>query len=65
MSDNKLRKQVKLLKATEAIQNYAEIAEMLEIHKGSFYNWLNGYYNLGVEKKQHLKEIIECLALPT
>ena len=65
MSDNELRKQVKLLKATEAVQNYAEIAEMLEMHKGSFYNWLKGYYNLGAGKKERLKEIIECLALPT
>ena len=41
MSDEQLRKQVKLLKATEAISNYYEIAEILEMTSTAFYNWLN------------------------
>ena len=65
MSDKELRKQVKLLKATEAIQSYAEVAELLEMNNGSFYNWLKGYYNLGAGKKERLKEIINDLTIPT
>ena len=51
MSDKELRQKVKILKATEAIENYAEIAELLEMSSGSFYNWLNGDYNFGAAKK--------------
>ena len=58
MSDNILRKKVKMLKATDSIRNYYEIAELLEMSKASFYNWLNEKYNLGYERKAFLKEII-------
>lgn len=51
MNDNILRYKVKILKATNSIDNYYEIAELLEMSKASFYNWLNEYYNLGYEKK--------------
>lgn len=51
MSDKELRQKVKILKATEAIENYAEIAELLEMSSGSFYNWLNNDYNFGAAKK--------------
>ena len=37
---DELRKQVKLLKALQGI-SYTEIAEHLEIHRNSLYNWLN------------------------
>ena len=52
MNDDVLRKKVKLLKGVEAIKSYAEIAELLEIANGSFYNWLKGYYNFGAAKKE-------------
>lgn len=63
MNDDVLRKKVKLLKATESIQNYYEIAELLEMNKSAFYNWLKGYFNLGYEKKMFLKEIIDTLQI--
>jgi succinate dehydrogenase flavin-adding protein (antitoxin of CptAB toxin-antitoxin module) len=65
MNDETLRKKVKMLKATEAIDNYREVAELLEVADGSFYNWLRGYYNLGSEKKQRLITIIADLTIPT
>ena len=65
MNDKELRKQVKLLKATEAIQNYAEVAELLEMSSGSFYNWLQNQYNLGAGRKERLQQIINDLSIPT
>lgn len=64
MSDEQLRKQVKLLKATEAISNYYEIAEILEMTSTAFYNWLNRQYNLGSGKKRLLKSVIDDLVIP-
>lgn len=57
---NKLRKQVKLLKALQDI-NYKELAQYIEITNNSFYSWLNGYYNLSAEKAKHLQEMIDTL----
>lgn len=64
MKDEVLRKKVRLLKATEAIDNYYEIAELLEITEKSFYNWLSGYYNLGNKKREHLETIVNELYIP-
>lgn len=57
---NELRKKVKVLKALQNI-TYQEIADYLEIHKNSFYNWLNGYYNLSIQKEQRLIEILQTI----
>lgn len=48
----------------KALQNitYTEIAEYLEINRNSFYNWLNGYYNLSADKEKRLLEIITLLS---
>jgi hypothetical protein len=64
MNDEVLRKKVRLLKATEAITNYYELSELLEMTEKSFYNWLAGYYSLGYQKKQTLKRIVEDLYIP-
>ena len=64
MRDNDFRKKVKLLKATGAIENYYELAELLEITEKSFYNWLCGYYDLGEKKRKHLIEIEQDLCIP-
>lgn len=58
---NELRKKIKLLKALQGV-SYNEIAEHLEIHKNSFYNWLKGYYNLSAEKENRLIEIINLIS---
>lgn len=52
-----LRKQVKMLKALQNI-SYKEIAEYLEINQNSFYNFINGQYNLSQERAERLQEII-------
>ena len=52
-----LRKQVKILKALQNI-SYKEIAEYLEINQNSFYNFINGQYNLSQEKAERLQDII-------
>ena len=57
----KLRKKVKILKALQNV-SYTEIAEHLEIHRNSFYNWLNGYYTLSAEKEKRLIEIIDLIS---
>lgn len=64
MRDNELRKKVKLLKATGAIVNYYEIAELLEMTEKSFYNWLSGYYELGEKKRKLLIQIEQDLYIP-
>lgn len=63
MKDEELRKRVRILKATKAIDNYYEIAEFLEITEKSFYNWLSAYYTLSDEKKKLLNLIIDDLTL--
>ena len=64
MNDTILRKKVKLLKANNSIQNYYELAELLELNIKSFYNWLNGYYNFSYDRKKKLENIIELLFTP-
>lgn len=59
--NNNLRKEVKLLKVLQGI-SYKEIAEeYLGLKRDSFYAWLNGYYDLGIEKQQLLLEIVSNL----
>ena len=59
MTDDKLREQVKLLKAFGAIKSYREIAEFLQISRNGFYNWLNGYYDLSYSKQSNLIKFIK------
>ena len=58
--NDKLRKEVKLLKALQGV-SYKEIAELLEIRQDSFYNWLKGYYEFGEERQHRLLDVICCL----
>ena len=48
------------MKALQGI-SYNEISEYLEIRQDSFYNWLNGQYDLGKEKQQRLFDIISTI----
>lgn len=58
----KIREQVKIIKAIYGKDfTYKDIAGMLNININSFYNWLNGYYNLGKEKEKILKAFLEDL----
>ena len=57
MKQDILRNQVKIVKATEDIM-YKDLAEYLEIHTNSFYNWLKGYYDLSYEKAKSLESLI-------
>lgn len=61
MNDDLLRERVRLLKAKGDIKNYIELAELLEVPKNGFYNWMNNQYNFGIEKKQRLNELIDIL----
>lgn len=63
-TDKELRKKVKILKAIGQIDSFAEVAEILEINKKSFYNWLREEYNLGREKKTKLQTLIDDLWIP-
>ena len=58
--NEKLRKEVKLLKALQGI-SYKEVAEFLEIRQDSFYNWLKGYYDFGYKRRTQLQYIISTL----
>ena len=56
-----LRKKVKMLKVMQDVK-YTELAEHLEIHPHSFYNWLKGYYEFSKEKEMRLHEIIDLIS---
>lgn len=53
-----LRKQVKMAKACNDWLYFNDLAEALEITNNSFYNWLNGKYELSGKKAAQLKDII-------
>lgn len=56
-SNDILRKECRLLKATQQI-SYKEIAEYLEVNPESFYSWIRGCYNFGLEKQDRLKTVL-------
>ena len=41
-----LREQVKIAKALNPDWSYRQMSEVIDITPNSFYNWLNGYYEL-------------------
>ena len=53
-----LRKLVKLAKACNDWLYYRELAATLEMTDHSFYNWLNGEYELSFEKARMLNDIV-------
>ena len=53
-----LRKQVKLAKACTDWLTFKDLAATLDITDHSFYNWLNGYYELSSKKAAQLQELI-------
>lgn len=61
MHNEELRKKVKEMKAFQDI-SYKTFSEYLGMNRGSFYNWVKGYYNLGDEKQKKLQEIIDNIS---
>lgn len=57
-TQDKLRKQVKLVKAEYDDIYYKHFADFLDMNEHSFYNWLNGYYKLSADKSNKLHEIL-------
>lgn len=55
-----LRKECKMLKVLQGV-SYKELAELIEVRQDSFYSWLKGYFNYGLNRQKRLKEIIELL----
>jgi hypothetical protein len=53
-----LRKQVKMAKACNDWLYFRELAETLEMADHSFYNWLNGSYELSSKKAAQLEDIV-------
>lgn len=58
-----VRKKVKLSKALNDDIYYKDFADYLDISEHSFYNWLNGYYNLSENKLRMLDDIVTDLAM--
>lgn len=53
-----LRKEVKLAKACNDDIFYKDFAEYLEMTEHSFYNWLNGEYEMKSSKAKKLHEVV-------
>lgn len=58
-----VRKMVKLAKAKNDDIYYKDFAEYLGITDHSFYNWLNGYYELSEDKIEKLLDIVIELSI--
>jgi hypothetical protein len=61
LTDEYLRNRCKLIKAIGQVESYIELAEMIDIKRKSFYNWLRGEYDLSNSKKTLLKDILDDL----
>ncbi|MBO5478850.1 MAG: helix-turn-helix transcriptional regulator [Clostridia bacterium] len=63
MEQKNLRKFCKMCKAlNDDIFTYKDLAEMLDMSVNSFYNWLNGTYNLGYGKSKALENFLNDIA---
>lgn len=60
-SQDYLRQQVKIAKAKNDDWNYRAMSEVLGIHSHSFYNWLNGAFDLSDRKARQLQSLIDDL----
>lgn len=58
--NNELRKRCKMLKALQDI-TYTELASYIELSASSFYNWLCGNYDFGIERQKKLIQILDTL----
>lgn len=63
MDQKNLRKFCKINKTlNDDWLTYKDIAEMLDMSVNSFYNWLNGSYNLSYNKAKELEIFLHNLA---
>jgi len=63
MDQKNLRKFCKIIKSlNDDFFTYKDIAEMLDISVNSFYNWLNGAYDLSYNKAKELEIFLHNLA---
>lgn len=60
MTQNELRKNVRMLKALQDI-SYKELCSYINIKESSMYNWLREQYDLSQTKSSQLEEIINIL----
>lgn len=59
MKQNNLRKQIRIVKALYSEDfTYKDFADYLNININSFYNWINGAYELGYTKEKKLQTIV-------
>lgn len=61
MDQQVLRKNTRLAKALNEDFSYKDFAEAIDINKNSFYNWLNGSYDLSKQKAKDLQGMIDNL----
>lgn len=59
---DELRKQTRIAKACNEDITYKDFAESIGLTINSFYNWLNGYYELSSTKAKYLEDIVINLA---
>lgn len=53
-----LRKQVKVAKALNDDWSFKEMSQVINISVNSFYNWLNGAYQLSEAKRKELESLV-------
>lgn len=58
MSQEELRKNVKIAKALNDDILYKDFADYLNIDHNSFYNWLHGYYRLSIDNAKKLYDVV-------
>ena len=59
---DELRKQTRIAKAYNEDITFKDFAEAIDIDINSFYNWLNGAYDLSRLKARYLEDIVINLA---
>ena len=60
-NQDNLRQKVKIAKACNDDWSYKDMSEVIQISVNSFYNWLNGYYDLSNKKANELLELASDL----
>ena len=58
MKQDELRKQVRLARACNEDIYYKHFAAYLDMTEQSFYNWLNGSYDISAENVKKLKSVV-------